>query len=116
MLTVLAKVASRRNPTIDLGPVDLSSSFVVSDALKFDYPIVYVSTNFETLTGYQGHEIMGKNCRFLQAPGGVVERGRRRLFVDDSVVYMMKKNIEEFKECQYVNVNYKKNGEVHISI
>lgn len=112
MLSVLAQVASRKNPVINLGPVDLSSSFVVSDARQHDHPIVYVSSNFETLTGYSSKEIIGKNCRFLQSPSGIVEKGERRRFVDDGVVYQMKRSLEEFQECQFVNINYKKAGDV----
>ena len=65
LLAVLSKISSRNNPTIDLGPIDLSCSFVVSDALREDYPIVYVSSTFENLTGYKAEEILGKNWYFL---------------------------------------------------
>lgn len=112
LLAILTKVASRKNPTIDLGPIDLSCSFVVSDAQREDYPIVYVSSTFETLTGYKSPEILGKNCRFLQAPGGIVTKGEKRNFADSQVVYEMKRHIEQAEECQFLNVNYKKSGEV----
>jgi hypothetical protein len=36
------------------------------DVRKFDCPIVYASPTFSNLTGYEGKEIVGKNCRFLQ--------------------------------------------------
>lgn len=116
MLSALAKVASRKNPTINLGPVDLSSAFVVSDALLEDHPIIYVSSNFETLTGYVARDIIGKNCRFLQSPNGVVTKGERRRFVDDGVVYQIKRSLEEFQECQFVNINYKKSGEPFVNL
>ena len=112
ILGMLAKVASRTNPKIILGPVDLSSSFVVVDAKQRDYPIIYASSNFETLTGYTSKEILGLNCRFLQAPGGLVQKGQRRTHVDDSVIFQMKKSIESCEECQFLNINYKKSGEV----
>jgi PAS domain-containing protein len=112
MLTALAKVASRKNPVINIGPVDLSSAFAVADALAYDFPIIYVSPSFETLTGYAGKEVMGKNCRFLQSPNGVMEKGQARPFSDEEVAYKMKKSIEEAQECQYMNINYKKGGEV----
>lgn len=116
LLAVLTKVASRKNPTIDLGPIDLSCSFVVSDAQKEDMPIVYVSSTFETLTGYKSEEILGKNCRFLQAPGGVVTKGDKRKFADSQVVYEMKRHIESAEECQFLNVNYKKSGEPFVNL
>ena len=54
---VLARVASRVNPQIQIGPVDLSCSFLVVDAKKFDMPIVYASETFSKLTGYPNAEI-----------------------------------------------------------
>ena len=40
---------------------------VITDALQVDQPIVYANPAFETLTGYAASEILGQNCRFLQA-------------------------------------------------
>ena len=50
--------------------------------------------------------------RFLQAPGGQVSKGETRKYADGNVVYKMKKHIETAKECQFLNVNYKKSGQV----
>ncbi|KAK7856636.1 phototropin-1 [Quercus suber] len=41
-------------------------TFVVSDATKPDYPIMYASAGFFKMTGYTSKEIVGRNCRFLQ--------------------------------------------------
>lgn len=46
MLGILARVASRPNPSIALGPVDLSCSFVVVDVRRYDHPIIYASPTF----------------------------------------------------------------------
>ncbi|TPX38074.1 hypothetical protein SmJEL517_g00317 [Synchytrium microbalum] len=116
MIGILSRVAHRPNPVIDLGPVDLSSSFLVVDAKKADMPIVYASESFERLTGYSGQEIMGKNCRFLQSPDGLVEKGSIRRFVDNSVVQQLKSSIENRQECQYININYKKSGEPFVNL
>nr|AHZ63888.1 phototropin [Anomodon rostratus] len=43
-------------------------TFVVSDATTPDYPIVYASSGFFTMTGYSPKEVIGHNCRFLQGP------------------------------------------------
>nr|AML79540.1 putative LOV domain-containing protein [Hedwigia ciliata] len=43
-------------------------TFVVSDATKPDYPIVYASEGFFTMTGYGPSKVIGHNCRFLQGP------------------------------------------------
>nr|AML77160.1 putative LOV domain-containing protein [Gloriosa superba] len=44
-------------------------TFVVSDATKPDYPIMYASAGFFKMTGYLGKEVIGRNCRFLQGAG-----------------------------------------------
>ncbi|KAK9756755.1 hypothetical protein RND81_01G118900 [Saponaria officinalis] len=41
-------------------------TFVVSDASKPDYPILYASEGFFKMTGYNSREVIGRNCRFLQ--------------------------------------------------
>ncbi|KAG0563371.1 hypothetical protein KC19_8G025400 [Ceratodon purpureus] len=43
-------------------------TFVVSDATQPDYPIMYASAGFYTMTGYSANEVIGHNCRFLQGP------------------------------------------------
>ena len=30
-------------------------------------PLIYINRKFEEMTGYSVHEVMGRNCRFLQA-------------------------------------------------
>lgn len=51
-------------------PSRLSSvAFCISNALSADIPLVYVSPGFSHLTGYGLHEVLGRNCRFLQGPG-----------------------------------------------
>nr|AML78985.1 putative LOV domain-containing protein [Dendropemon caribaeus] len=44
-------------------------TFVVSDATRPDYPIMYASEGFFKMTGYASKEVVGRNCRFLQGPG-----------------------------------------------
>nr|AML79505.1 putative LOV domain-containing protein [Phacelia campanularia] len=41
-------------------------TFVVSDATKPDFPILYASAGFFRMTGYSSREVIGRNCRFLQ--------------------------------------------------
>ncbi|XP_047313273.1 phototropin-1 [Impatiens glandulifera] len=41
-------------------------TFVVSDASKPDFPIMYASAGFFKMTGYTSKEVIGRNCRFLQ--------------------------------------------------
>ncbi|CAN8277877.1 unnamed protein product [Cochlearia groenlandica] len=44
-------------------------TFVVSDATKPDFPIMYASAGFFNMTGYTSKEVVGRNCRFLQGSG-----------------------------------------------
>ncbi|KAG8696125.1 blue light receptor [Ceratobasidium sp. 394] len=116
MLGVLARVASRPNPKIVLGPVDLTCSFTVVDVKRYDQPIVYSSPTFHRLTGYEQSEIMGRNCRFLQAPNGRVERGSTRTYTDNAAVAHFKKSLAADKECQASLINYRKNGAPFINL
>ncbi|XP_065866773.1 phototropin-1 isoform X2 [Euphorbia lathyris] len=41
-------------------------TFIVADATKPDFPIMYASAGFFKMTGYSSKEVIGRNCRFLQ--------------------------------------------------
>ncbi|WP_027172096.1 PAS domain S-box protein [Methylobacterium sp. 10] len=41
---------------------------LITDPRQPDNPIVFVNNAFSKLTGYERHEILGRNCRFLQGP------------------------------------------------
>ncbi|KAL6011146.1 Phototropin-1 [Asimina triloba] len=41
-------------------------TFVVADATKPDYPVMFASAGFFKMTGYVDKEVIGRNCRFLQ--------------------------------------------------
>ncbi|KAG2189422.1 hypothetical protein INT44_004564 [Umbelopsis vinacea] len=116
MLSVLARLANRPNPQIDLGPVDLSCSFVVADARQYDTPIIYVSPMFERMTLYSASEAMGLNCRFLQAPDGHVAKGTLRSYTEDTSVLHIKQHMIQGKESQASLVNYKKGGQPFVNL
>ncbi|KAI9771471.1 MAG: blue light receptor [Geoglossum simile] len=116
MMAVLMKVATRPNPQINIGAVDMSCAFVVSDVTKHDMPILYCSEVFERLTGYTKHEILGRNCRFLQAPDGKVQGGVPRKYVDDDTVYYLKTKIEAYEEAQTSLINYRKGGQPFMNL
>lgn len=43
-----------------------NSAIVITTTSADDYAIVFANHAFEELTGYEEHEILGSNCRFLQ--------------------------------------------------
>jgi diguanylate cyclase (GGDEF)-like protein/PAS domain S-box-containing protein len=45
----------------------MADGMVIADARQSDCPITYVNPGFERLTGYRASEVIGRNCRFLQA-------------------------------------------------
>ncbi|KIM37162.1 hypothetical protein M413DRAFT_77380, partial [Hebeloma cylindrosporum] len=116
LLSILARVATRPYPRVRLGPVDLTCSFVVVDIRRYDHPIVYCSPTFCQLTGYSEHEVLGRNCRFLQAPGGQVEKGEPRTHTSPDAVAHLRKSLMADKECQTSILNYKKNGDAFINL
>lgn len=110
------RVAGRPKPEINIGPVDLSCAFVVCDISLPDMPIVYCSDVFERLTAYTKYEIVGRNCRFLQAPDGKVQPGVRRKYVDDSSVFALKNKIARREEIQLSLINYRKGGQPFMNL
>jgi len=46
-------------------------SLSVSDPLQSGNPLVFVSPGFEMLSGYSGDELLGVNCKIMQARGYV---------------------------------------------
>ncbi|KAK3381394.1 putative vivid protein [Podospora didyma] len=111
MLKILADIHARPNPQVELGPIDASCALIMCDLRQPDQPIVYASPSFLYLTGYTLAEVLGKNCRFLQAPGGKVKPKSTRKYVDKDTVKRMRKAVEKNTELQIEVVNFKKNGE-----
>ncbi|PWN48462.1 hypothetical protein IE53DRAFT_195938 [Violaceomyces palustris] len=116
ILGILSRAITRPSPRISLGPVDLSCSFTISDARHPDQPLVYVSDTFCHLTGYTSQEILGRNCRFLQAPGIAVEEGGERLHTDSRAVEHLKRHLSSNNECQASLINYRKDGQPFINL
>ena len=77
------------------------SGIIITDNTEPDNPIVYCNQAFETMTGYQRSEIIGHNCRFLQA--------------DDryqSARTQIAESVANGTKCTVQIRNYKKNGEL----
>ncbi|PWN38083.1 uncharacterized protein FA14DRAFT_111040, partial [Meira miltonrushii] len=116
LIGALMKVATRPNPKIEIGPVDLSCSFTVSDAQHPDQPIVHCSDTFCHLTGYDRSEVIGRNCRFLQSPDGNVNQGTERTHTDNGAVRHIKKHLTRLQECQTSLINYRRDGSPFINL
>lgn len=77
------------------------SGIIITDNLQEDNPIVYCNTAFETITGYSRNEIIGHNCRFLQAQ----DRSQKEREI-------LAKCVKEGRECRVDIRNYRKNGDL----
>jgi PAS domain S-box-containing protein len=73
---------------------------IVTDARQPDNPIVFANGAFTDLTGYRQHEIMGRNCRFLQGPD-----------TDPHTVAEIRRALEEERAVAVDILNYKAGGE-----
>ncbi|GAA6005423.1 hypothetical protein JCM11491_003637 [Sporobolomyces phaffii] len=116
LLGVLARVAARPNPQIQIGPVDSSCAFAVVDARRWDQPLVFASDTFVKMTGYTNEEIVGRNCRFLQSPGGQTAQGAPRKYTDGNAAWHMRTHIQAGKESQSSLINYTKAGRPFINL
>jgi len=75
------------------------NGIVITDAREADQPIIYANPAFERITGYSPAEVIGRNCRFLQAE----ER-------DQSGLTELRDNLGNQHEVQTVLRNYRKDG------
>lgn len=116
VMTVLLRIFARPNPQINLGPIDCSVALLVCDLALPDAPIVYASDPFMEMTGYRMDDIRGKNCRFLQAPGGNVQPHSARKYIDQRTIKGMREAVKANKEHQTEITNFKKDGRPFVNI
>nr|AML76779.1 putative LOV domain-containing protein [Fontinalis antipyretica] len=74
-------------------------NFVLTDPRLPDHPIVFASEGFLRMSGYERHQVMGQNCRFLQGPD-----------TDRGTVAEIRDAIREERACQVRILNYNKEG------
>ncbi|RZL58165.1 MAG: PAS domain-containing protein, partial [Pedobacter sp.] len=77
------------------------SGIIITDNTQPDNPILYCNAAFEKITGYSRNEIIGHNCRFLQAQ----DRSQKERTE-------LKNAVKEGKDCFVEIRNYKKNGDL----
>mmetsp|Transcript_31056 Transcript_31056/g.46839 ORF Transcript_31056/g.46839 Transcript_31056/m.46839 type:complete len:190 (-) Transcript_31056:306-875(-) len=76
-----------------------SVSFCITDPHQTDNPVIFISSGFTKLTGYQFDDIVGRNCRFLQGKETAAQDVKR---ISDA--------LKSEKECSVNLLNYKKDG------
>jgi diguanylate cyclase (GGDEF)-like protein/PAS domain S-box-containing protein len=86
-----------------------ANGIVIVDALDPEQPILFVNPAFERITGYASDEVVGRNCRFLQA----ADR-------DQPPLKVLRQAIAGERECRVLLRNYRKDGslfwnELHIA-
>lgn len=73
-------------------------SFCVTDCMRLDNPLVFVSDPWIDLTGYESKAVLGRNCSFLQGPLTSVQS-----------IAQLRRLVKSGQEGTVVLVNYKKN-------
>lgn len=77
----------------------IPSEVVVADARQPDYPIIFVNSAFEAVTGYSREEAIGQNARFLQAND-----------TNQDELAILREAINNHRNCDVVLRNYRKDG------
>lgn len=77
------------------------SGIIITDNRQRDNPIVYCNSAFEKISGYSRNEIIGHNCRFLQAEDRNQEERK-----------VISEAVKNEKECVVEIRNYRKNGDL----
>ena len=72
---------------------------IVTDVDLPDNPIIFANDSFLKLTGYERHEVNGRNCRFLQGPD-----------TDPATVMTIRRAIEARTDVTVDILNYRKDG------
>lgn len=74
-------------------------AMIITNPRQKDNPIVFVNDAFLRLSGYERHEIMGQNCRFLQGEN-----------TDREAVAQVREAVENNRDIAIDLLNYRKDG------
>lgn len=74
---------------------------VITDPAQNDNPIVFCNEAFQTLSGYDRSEIIGRNCRFLQGPD-----------TDREQVAKVRQAVDAETDIAVDLLNYRKDGSI----
>jgi len=78
-----------------------STGFSIADAGSTDRPLIYVNPAFEKISGYSAEEVVGQNCRFLNAEAQ-----------DSAVRNALRKTVATNTQGTYKLRNKRKSGEL----
>jgi diguanylate cyclase (GGDEF)-like protein/PAS domain S-box-containing protein len=78
-----------------------SNGIVITRCSGMDNPIEYVNPAFERITGYRSDEVIGRDSRFMAAPG-----------MDAEARVLLRRAIDDRHEVNVTFRNQRKNGEV----
>lgn len=78
-----------------------SNGIVITSCDGNDHPIEYVNPAFERITGYSAAEVIGRDSRFMAAPG-----------LDDSERAQVREAVAQHRPVNVVFRNLRKNGEL----
>ncbi|WP_017306948.1 PAS domain S-box protein [Spirulina subsalsa] len=97
--TATRKASEERLRLLERAIANSTNGITIVDAQDRDYPLVYVNSGFERITGYKSEEVLGKNCRFLQ--GGDWQQAERK---------KLREAIAQGTSTQVLLRNYRKDG------
>ena len=72
---------------------------VIVDMTSADQPLTYVNAGFERITGHRAEDILGRNCRILQAPD-----------TDPAKLDELRAALADGRECQMTLLNQRADG------
>ena len=76
-----------------------AEGITVADWVLPDCPLIYCNAAFLKMTGYPAHEVLGRNCRFLQGAE-----------TDPGAVRQLHEALNTSKSCRVTLQNYRKDG------
>ena len=81
-----------------------SDGIVITDAQNTNNVIIYANRAFEKITGYAISELVGENCRMLQAPNTIQESKNT-----------IRNAVKKGESCNVLIKNKRKNGDIYYS-
>ncbi|HEY9804081.1 MAG TPA: PAS domain S-box protein [Leptolyngbyaceae cyanobacterium] len=76
-----------------------SNGVIIADAQHPNYPVIYVNSAFEQMTGYAATEVIGQNNCFLESAE-----------MEPSAIAQIRSALATGKNCQLILRNYRKDG------